>query len=229
MYGNFLIDENKTYKKYGYYSYDLLINSNKKIVVNCDNCKEKLHKQKNQTHKKHRCKIIKNNKKRCYLCNKWKNFNLYVKSKSRIGGLNAMCKKCKSSYLPAIISNNKLNIRKKLALENNDMEFYFRNRVSGLKNKCNKRNIIIDIDSLYLLGLWDKQKGKCYYSGLLMNKSMIKGKKLAWDCPSIDRLDPSKGYIRGNIVLCLFSINAFKGNLTEKEFKNKLQEIKWIL
>lgn len=49
----------------------------------------------------------------------------------------------------------------------------------------------------------------------------------AWDSPSIDRLIPSKGYIKGNIVWCISAVNAFKSTLTEKEFIEKLSKIRW--
>jgi hypothetical protein len=59
-----------------------------------------------------------------------------------------------------------------------------------------------DIDVSYLELLWKQQNGKCYYSGIQMNYS-----KNEWRI-SIERLDNSKGYIKGNIALCCIEFNS---------------------
>lgn len=40
---------------------------------------------------------------------------------------------------------------------------------------------------------------------------------------SIDRLDSSKGYIEGNIVITTNTINLMKGELSIEEFKRQIQ------
>ena len=44
---------------------------------------------------------------------------------------------------------------------------------------------------------------KCYYSGIDLSKDTI----------TIDRIDNSKGYIKGNVVACHDEVNAFKGTI----------------
>jgi hypothetical protein len=41
----------------------------------------------------------------------------------------------------------------------------------------------------------------------------------------VDRLDPSQGYVPGNVVLCLFSANGAKGARTEEEFYQFCQRV----
>jgi hypothetical protein len=54
-----------------------------------------------------------------------------------------------------------------------------------------------------------KQDYKCYYTGQKFSEEVV---------PSIDRIDSSKGYISGNIVIVDKVINIMKQDLSEKQF-----------
>lgn len=53
-----------------------------------------------------------------------------------------------------------------------------------------------------------------------------KTEKMGFFSPSLDRLDPQKGYIKGNVVWCLVSINSFKQELNLKDFVDFMAQIK---
>lgn len=45
----------------------------------------------------------------------------------------------------------------------------------------------------------------------------------------IDKINPKKGYIKGNVVACCWKHNKMKGDLTLKEFKNEIKKIyRWM-
>lgn len=85
-------------------------------------------------------------------------------------------------------------------------------------NYSNKNNIKkeLDITEEYLNEMYKAQEGKCYYSGIPFSKDYR---------PSVDRIDSSKGYIKGNIVICEDKINVMKSNLSIKEFKERIVNI----
>jgi hypothetical protein len=62
---------------------------------------------------------------------------------------------------------------------------------------------IISITADHLIHLYQKQKGRCYYSGIQMNLRS----HTDWRC-SVERLDPYKGYIDGNVVLIIAELNS---------------------
>lgn len=59
-----------------------------------------------------------------------------------------------------------------------------------------------------------KQELKDYYTGIIPND---------YKEYSIDRIDSSKGYIEGNIVITTNTINLMKGELSTEEFKKQIQ------
>lgn len=82
--------------------------------------------------------------------------------------------------------------------------------------KEDKEKNFIDITEEYLNDLYKQQEGKCYYSGIEFNKDYR---------PSVDRLDSSKGYIKGNVVICEDKINRMKSDLTLEQFEERILNI----
>jgi hypothetical protein len=60
---------------------------------------------------------------------------------------------------------------------------------------------------------WDKQHGRCYYSGVPLE--LNSGPFLV----TIERLDVSQGYTQENCVLACLCINMMRGSVPIPEFK----------
>lgn len=91
-----------------------------------------------------------------------------------------------------------------------------------LYKKCekgyNKRSKIeeINVTPEFLEDLYKEQNGLCYYTGLPFTET---------DRPSVDRIDSSKGYIQGNVVICKSSINFMKQEFTIEQFKQNIIDL----
>tara|TARA_S200000501_G_scaffold326762_1_gene325538 strand:+ start:5692 stop:6198 length:507 start_codon:yes stop_codon:yes gene_type:complete len=73
------------------------------------------------------------------------------------------------------------------------------------------------IDPEYLLDLFDAQKGRCGYSGVLM--TTFRDGTGSHDLnASIDRIDPEQGYTKDNIHLVCYRVNLMKHSLSEPMF-----------
>ena len=92
----------------------------------------------------------------------------------------------------------------------NPFSYYLRN--------CLKRNQEVNIDLNYLKEIWDKQQGICPYSGvtLVLNSSKKRYKDKRYNA-SLDRIDSTKGYIKGNVQFISCSLNFMKAELTHGE------------
>lgn len=227
--GKIKIDEEKTKEIFGYSSISLTYGSNKKVIIRCLNCGELTNRVYSAIKRKHRCKIRKTTTKRCCSCHKWKNFNKFNNAKHSYDGFDAECRNCRKKNPTLIKWRKKDNAKIRKSFDTGDLKLYFRKRECWLRGNSKFKNIKYDLDCEYLLEIWNKQDGKCYYTNLPIKNSIKQKGFQAWDSPSVDRLDPDKGYTKGNIVWCIFAVNAFKQRLNETEFKNKLKEIKWNL
>lgn len=81
------------------------------------------------------------------------------------------------------------------------------------------RNIDFDIDTDYVMGLLVQQQGQCALTGWPLE--FTRGG--AWNGKNprgatMDRIDSSKGYVRGNIQLTCGIANVIKSSLNNSEF-----------
>jgi hypothetical protein len=112
--------------------------------------------------------------------------------------------------------------------ENNRQDQYspFRTFVSKGRASIKKKGCTLDVE--YLKMLWENQNGKCPYTGIQMilpkntiEYNSIKSLKKA----SLDRIDSSKGYIKGNVEFVCSGINFAKNDFTKKDMTSFLNEI----
>lgn len=100
--------------------------------------------------------------------------------------------------------------------------------VQQARKRSEKRGMVIDIDIKFLLELYKKQGGHCVLTGLLLEVSSEKN-----ECRcnpysiSLDRIDSSKGYIKGNVRLVVWCINWMLGEWGEKEFEEIAKTFLW--
>ncbi len=83
-----------------------------------------------------------------------------------------------------------------------------------------------ELDVKYLKELWESQNGICPYTGIKMllpetTSQMFRSPKKA----SLDRIDSSKEYTRGNVEFVCQAINLAKNSFTREEMKEFISEI----
>lgn len=146
------------------------------------------------------------NKRVCNKCNILKPieaFRVFLKAGDGTLRRNGACMQC-------IVDRQKKHNR-------STVEIFLRYCYSNIKTRAKKEGVIFDLqnDKNYLLKLFRKQKGKCFYTDQL----------LTWDgndrktAISVDKIIPNKGYIKDNIVLCTRRINTVKNDLSLEEIE----------
>lgn len=219
--------EELTFATFGYKISDLHIGSHSKIVVTCNNCQSNIHRERRYADCNHKCPVVVNDIKRCYKCGEWKDLSMFNKSYKLSGGVSKLCRKCYNKEDSVIKCNQSRSRRLKNSIENGDFEFYIRRRIGTIKSRAEKRNLDFDLDIEYLVDLWKKQNGRCFYSNIPMNNSMKKDGFQSWDGPSLDRIETTNGYVKGNVVWCTFGINSFKQSLSLQSFEDMVKSINW--
>jgi hypothetical protein len=104
--------------------------------------------------------------------------------------------------------------------------FYWMAKIVRNRAKTMGREIY-GIDAKFLETLWVKQNGMCALSGMPMDKNIVEkvGWKFQINRVSVDRIDPSKGYVPENIQLVRAGINISKNARTQDDFIRMCCEI----
>ena len=87
--------------------------------------------------------------------------------------------------------------------------------MASMRSRYSNKEVVKDITSHDLMELYNKQNGKCYYTGIQMK--LLSDTERDLFLMSIDRTDSSKGYTNDNVVLCCWGINVLKGQHSEKD------------
>lgn len=87
----------------------------------------------------------------------------------------------------------------------------------SLLSKARRRGSACDVDAEYLLGMYDAQDGRCAISGLPMTTFHGLGYKRCPTNISIDQIDAGAGYIKGNVQLVCWIVNAMKQQMTNEQ------------
>lgn len=100
---------------------------------------------------------------------------------------------------------------------NNGLEWNINQILRGIKQRSIKYHRDCDVDTQFLMELFNQQDGICPYSGKKMLFDINSPERL-----SLDRKDSNQGYIKSNVVWCCWQANNIKQDLSMDEFK------KWI-
>lgn len=98
-------------------------------------------------------------------------------------------------------------------------KFLQSSRASLREHRC-------ELNVIYLKQLWDNQGGICPYTGIKMllpetSAHAMRSPKKA----SLDRIDSSKDYIKGNVEFVCCAINLAKNSFTRDQMKEFIAEI----
>jgi hypothetical protein len=143
--------------------------------------------------------------KQCSKCGIAKPLSEFVRSSRNQSGLASHCRQCNTSISQQYGKNNPVT------RQTGNM---FRNARLRAKNK----NLDFDIDYEYVRSL---VVSRCPVFGMPLEWSAIRGngKKMIPNSPSLDRIDPTKGYVKGNVWIISNKANTFKSYATHEELK----------
>ena len=91
-------------------------------------------------------------------------------------------------------------------------DYFIAKKYISMKESAEKRGITFDLPLQSLINIM--KANKCFYTGVLLNDIENDPNKR-----TIDRIDNSKGYIKGNVAACSLSFNQRKGCITKEDVK----------
>ena len=99
-------------------------------------------------------------------------------------------------------------------------------RKINIIRKCKEKNISFNLNCLntdYLISIFPDDM-KCPVLGVDMKWGLVEENYL-YESPSLDKINPSKGYIRGNVAWISLRANRIKSNAT---FDEVMKVAKWL-
>ena len=99
---------------------------------------------------------------------------------------------------------------------------HLRRNLDNIKTRSKLKNLDFDLDANYLLSI---PSDVCPVFNFKL--SWGQSKRIAdFNSPSLDRIDPEKGYIKGNVQWVSHLANTMKNNATKEQL---VQFANWIL
>ena len=136
---------------------------------------------------------------KCNRCKITKDLDAYFKAHNRPNGRATICKTCRSEEVHKQRLNN-----------------YFVHYVRGKKSECKTRGVIFDLDAAYIENLWT---GVCPIFGNKIEYGLKGRGSDHTKSAHLDRIDPDKGYVYGNVTWICGRANRIKYNASISEME----------
>lgn len=165
---------------------------------------------------------------KCFVCSKeFRRTDAEVKRNQKKGRKTFCSRACQGKYCIKNIPEEKRIIEhlKKGSERDEYSPFRFFLKLCRMRVR-QKPSLGFDLTLQYLKELWDKQKGICPYTGWQLEIAECQTKKQIKKTPdraSLDRIDSSRGYVKGNVQFVALIVQYAKNDWNEKvifEFAN---------
>tara|TARA_Y100000310_G_scaffold28972_1_gene27544 strand:- start:636 stop:1178 length:543 start_codon:yes stop_codon:yes gene_type:complete len=108
----------------------------------------------------------------------------------------------------------------------------YREHMRRINNRVKDRGREVDVDKEYLKEVFEAQKGVCVYSGVKLEQPLSYTRQSPvtktshLTTASVDRIDSSKGYIKGNVQFISIVCNHAKNGMSDKQMREWIEIVK---
>lgn len=161
--------------------------------------------------------------KQCSKCRQVLPVALFNKNKCRRDGLQSTCKSCHSHRLATWRSNGGLE-KQQAYRKANPVATKTCGMTKDAKARAAKKNLPFDINVDYIRSMVGENAefaSHCPVFGFPLDWSCQRdnGGKSLPNSPSLDRIDPERGYVKGNVWIISHRANRIKNDATHEELK----------
>jgi hypothetical protein len=166
---------------------------------------------------------------KCYYCGKdVVKLTSEIKRRKKLGKTKFYCNNsCAGKNKIAHLKDYQNNFKKTKYIRKPDQYSNFRWYIKNIAKNSKKRKQDYDIDLEYLDKLWQDQKGICPFTKEKLelkthNYNKVLNKPYQ---ASLDRIDNTKGYIKGNVRFVALMFNYAKNNFSDDQVLQFCQKI----
>ena len=157
--------------------------------------------------------------KTCSKCQTSKPTTEFNKTKTNKDGLSYLCRDCNRDSSKAYRERNHKRYYANQKAKRKNENVFISQTFYSLKTRSTKKGLEVNVTTEYLLQLLQESGYHCKVTGQKMSLESHLRKKANAFKASLDRIDYTKGYIKGNVQWVCWSVNQMKSDKTEAEFK----------
>lgn len=157
--------------------------------------------------------------KKCSKCKETKDLAEFNKTKTNKDGLSYLCKECNRLSNKVYRKRNQKRYYENQRQKRETEPVFLSQLMYNCKTRAGKKGIEFNLDLDFIQELFKATKGKCSLTQQNMNLECHSRKKANPFKASLDRIDSTKGYIKGNVRFVCWAVNQMKADRTDEEFK----------
>lgn len=176
--------------------------------------------------------------KKCIKCGQEKHLELFVKNKTCKNGRSNVCKECQNKYSREYRKGNEdYLLKRRIKYYENEKTNELKNRIqrkqdnplkircqylrAGMRDRARKKNLDYDKDFFTVEYLMKRleENPNCECCKVPLDIGFKEDRKFHDNSPSIDRVDSTKGYIKGNVAILCWRCNKHKQDSTSEELR----------
>ena len=154
------------------------------------------------------------------------NFKANKPAPSMMDERKKTCKECDAAYAREFRKNNKnyrgSGITSKYSMDERLVVSAVGSRLADARSraKLGFATVSPDLGRDWLYTLFQSQNGKCALSGVTLRVERKHPVSL-----SLDQIEPSKGYIKGNVQWVAWAVNRAKGDMSTEMFQDMCRQV----
>lgn len=161
--------------------------------------------------------------KQCTKCKQMLPVKMFCKKMTSKDGLDSWCRSCMSQQKSSWYNNGGRE-KRKAYVKANPVQSITAQLTKAARARAKEKNIPFDIDLDYvrsMVGENAELASHCPVFGMPLDWSRQRGNgsRALPNSPSIDRIDPERGYVKGNIKIISFRANQIKSDASHQELK----------
>lgn len=107
-----------------------------------------------------------------------------------------------------------------------DLHYRINQLVILARRRAKVQKVPFDIDTSFMKEMWVNQSGRCALSGREFSLEYEKEGRAHQNGPSIDKIKPELGYVKGNVRLVTYQVNTALSNFGDEELIKLVEDIK---
>ena len=93
------------------------------------------------------------------------------------------------------------------------------------KNRAKEKSVSFNLTHEHLIELWETNLGCCAVTGRVLELQQSDKGSVHMNAPSLDRIEPKKGYVQGNVRIVTYMLNMAMGEYGLDELRKLAKDL----